>query len=111
MSYLTLILAGILLLALAAIIFVLFFKKPPLNKAHAALIGILCGMVAGISAPSAEGEADIDLYFGFIGHITAKYVQINPPESLQLWIPAFLCISILIGFIIYCLHTQKMAGL
>jgi hypothetical protein len=110
MNTLVLVLGILFAIALVAIIVITVIRRS-LYTALASLIAIMGGMVAGITAPYAEGAADINLRFGPFGHITAHWIRINPPETTTLWIPAFLTVGFLIFFVIYCLHKQKMAGL
>ncbi|HEY4367486.1 MAG TPA: hypothetical protein VGN07_09675 [Steroidobacteraceae bacterium] len=108
MSNLALVLIGLFLLALIAMVIVVFSKKKSLQAALAALVGILGGMVASITLPSAEGSADVNLHFGQLGDITAKVMKVNPVQPTVLWGPAFVTIGILAFAAMYFLHTQQM---
>src|SRR5215813_14141534 len=77
------------LLVVIGFAFGIFLSKKPLPGALAAFVTLFGTVVTSAFTPSADGEADIDLILGPFGHITAKYMKINPHEPMQHWYAIF----------------------
>lgn len=110
MNWVVFTLAALLLLSLAILVFVVFFAKQYFyEKAMGALLAIFAGVVAALHAPSAEGNADIVLSFGSLGYIRATILQVNPHESLVMWICVLVSVMALFGLLLFMLHAERMA--
>lgn len=99
----------IILLGLIAlsVMVVHFLIRNTLTAALGSLIAILGGLVTALVAPSAEGNANVNLQFGPFGAITANLIKVNTPTPKDVWYIAFITVGILTLAALYFVYESR----
>jgi hypothetical protein len=106
-NFLTLILAGLLLIAIIILI-VQYVRENSLKSALASLLTIFASLVAALAAPEMDGHADFNLDLGFLGRITGQWVKVSTSRPLVLWVISFASVLMLIAYVLYLLHDVRI---
>jgi hypothetical protein len=89
-----------------ATIVICIVSRKAFEATLASFVTVLASLAAATVTPSIQGQVDIALDFGALGHVTGNYLKVNAPQPTGIWYIAFVGLGLLTAMTLWFIRDR-----